>query len=178
MNGAANRSGYSLIELMVVFSISSTLMVISIGWIRYSMTFGKIVQHRQSDHQTLMRLGAIFRDDANHGLSAKMTKKAELQIESLDGTRIVYVTGERFVSRHVMKNESVKAQDHFRFLDALSVQIDADEVQQTVDLVVTKHVPTMLTSDSKGRSSDTSTPICLLIKASINRWNLSRGEMP
>ena len=75
MNGAANRSGYSLIELMVVFSISSTLMVISIGWIRYSMTFGKIVQHRQSDHQTLMRLGAIFRDDANHGLSAKMTKK-------------------------------------------------------------------------------------------------------
>ncbi len=90
------KAAYTLIEMVVVMSIGSVIMLTSVSWIHRSMTLSKQLQVQQ-DHQThLMRLAQVFRSDVRNAAAASIdndrltltppTSQPEAQTEAESGT--------------------------------------------------------------------------------------------
>ena len=69
-----NRRGTSLVEMVVVISVSSALMVVAVGWIHQSLKLGSIMDQRQEHHQSVLRLARQLAPRSGRFLAIRKTR--------------------------------------------------------------------------------------------------------
>jgi prepilin-type N-terminal cleavage/methylation domain-containing protein len=185
MNTTSRRSGYTLIELMVVLSVSSTLLMVSVGWIHQSMTLASTMRDRQHHHQNLMRLSRQLRDDVHHGRSVSMASDQQLVITFADDQKLSYTITDNGIWRRSINGGGPVSQDSFEFSQPVAARWDASELPDWISLVVArKHrVSTPIDGPLTDGSMSTairgdSWPIDLQVRAAIGRWDSLGGAAP
>lgn len=182
MNSTSRRSGYTLIELMVVMSVSSTLLMVAVGWIHQSMTLASAMRDRQHHHQSLMRLSRQLRDDVHRGNSVAMVGDEQLVITFADGPKLSYTISENGISRKSIDGDGPALQDNFEFFRPVAARWDVSGLPDWISLVVVRE-PRMSTSidgpeiggaTSSAESVD-SRPTDLQVRAAIGRWGSFGG---
>lgn len=62
--------GYTLVEIIIVMSIGSVVMLTAVSWIHRSMLLSKQIQSQQDHQSNLIRLAQFFRNDARNAVTA------------------------------------------------------------------------------------------------------------
>ena len=130
------RQGSNLIEVMVVITLSSTLMIIAVGWIHQSMKLGSVIRERQRHHQSLMRLSRQLRDDVRSGESMTVTNETELVIRQDESRTSRYAIEPNGIRFQVRREDEVIQQDFFRTTPNAHIVWETSEMPQWVSLVV------------------------------------------
>ena len=185
MNPTWRRSGYTLIELMVVLSVSSTLLMVAVGWIHQSMTLASAMRDRQHHHQSLMRLSRQLRDDVHRGVSASMASDEQLVITFADGKKLSYTIKENGIWRQSIGGDGPVLQDNFEFFRPVAARWDVSELPDWISLVVVREprVATpidgpMIDGSTPTAVSVDSRPTDLQVRAAISRWGSFGGVEP
>lgn len=164
-----SRRGYTLIELMVVISVSSTLMVLAIGWIHQSMKLGSVMRDRQHHHQSLLRLSRQLRDDVHQGESLAVEKETRLVITMAGQQTTVYEIMPERLSRVTRDANAVTSRESFPIDPRAIAHWEPAELPDWISLLVERgsHAATI----RKETSSDASEPrpIDLHIRAAVGR---------
>ena len=157
------RFGVSLVELLVVMSVSSTVMFVSAAWIHQSLRLGSAIDNRNQHHQSLLRLARQLRDDVQRGVSMAMADDSELVIQLFGENTLRYSIGEDEVSFRVTNADGVVIQDAFELARGSSCRWDTGEMPNAITLVTTRASPA---------KADVSVPVTdLRIRTTIDRWS-------
>ena len=131
-----NRRGSNLIEMIVVITLSSTVMIIAVGWIHQSMKLGSIIRERQRHHQSLMRLSRQLRDDVRSGESMSMSSGTELVIRQDESKTCSYAIGPNGILFQARRKDEVIQQDFFRTSPSVNIVWETSEMPDWISLVV------------------------------------------
>lgn len=157
------RFGVSLVELMVVMSVSSTLMIVSAGWIHQSLRLGSAIDNRNEHHQSLLRLARQLRDDVQRGVSMEMADDSELLITLDDGSILRYTIRETEVAFRATNADDVVNQDAFKLARRSVCRWDATELPDAI---------TFVTIRASSANADVAVPVTdLRIRTSVDRWS-------
>lgn len=136
MKPLTRRRAVSLIELMIVMSLSSTLLFIAVAWIHQSMKLASTMRSRTDHHATLLHLSRQLRDDVQHGQSMRMEDETQLVIAMASGGSVVYTIIPAGVSRQVNEADRVTAGERYSLNSPLSARWDASELPDWISLIV------------------------------------------
>lgn len=96
-----NPMGFTLVELLVVISVGSGLMLLAIGVVQQSMTFAQLGYHRADQDRTMVRLDRQFRQDVHRCEGFELQADNQLQM-SLDAeTEVVYTIESSRIERRL-----------------------------------------------------------------------------
>ena len=165
-----SRRAYTLIELSIVLSVSSALMVVAAGWIHQSMKFGAIVRSRQDTHHSLLRLGGQLRDDVQRGQSLVMAGETELVILASDTLKTTYTIAPQQITRIVKDGEQVVSQDMFPLALTSEPSWEVGELPATISLTIVRESGTPVDVVFKGDSRSSSRAVDLHIRVSADRF--------
>ncbi len=132
------QRGYTLIELVVVISMTSVLLVVIVGWLHQSLKFGSAMRQRQQNHRNLTELAWQLRDDVRQSKSIAIEDGTRLVIESPTGNITSYTILD---SQSVLEREqSGSPAQHSQFeLSASSIaHWDSAELPEWISLIVVK----------------------------------------
>jgi type II secretory pathway pseudopilin PulG len=92
MNGSIDRrrSGFTLLEVIVLISVSSLLMTIVGIWLHKLLLFSNTMLERQRDHVGLQRMSAEMRLDVQLARSWSFISPDELELVMVDDSIIRY----------------------------------------------------------------------------------------
>lgn len=171
-----SRKGSSLIETIVLLSVSSTLLLIAVGWIHQSMHLATVLRDHERHHQSLMRLSRQFRDDA-HAARTITGEESEVAFAMNDMT-VRYQIESNVVRRSETRgsDETVHGEETYQLRDRAVVTLDLTESPQWVSLVVHRRPPHQPSGDRVADASLTS-PRDLAIHAAVGRWNQDAREL-
>ncbi len=130
------KSGSSLVEMMVVMTVGSTLLVLAMGWIHQSFRLASLMRDRERHHQSLMRLSRQFRDDAHVATMATVNDQRVTFV--IEETMIQYHVDGHTVARLERKNgeKAITSQDLFGLDSYADVQWDASQLPNWISLNV------------------------------------------
>lgn len=128
--------GVSLLETLVAFSLVSILLLISAGWIHQTMRFASIMQHRQEQHQGVLRLSRQLRDDVHHGQTVRIDSEQVLVIQGHAGRQTIYTTDAQRVIRQVRSETMLESEDSFPLASATQLKWDGSELPDWITLEV------------------------------------------
>lgn len=165
------RAGSSLIETLVVIAVSSSLLVLAVGWIHQSFRLATTIRNHDRHHQSVMRLSRQFRDDAHFADSASCDDSSTRFVIHNDEI-VVYRIQENVVRRlrQTKTGETTLSQDSFALHTHASVVFDDSELPGWVSLTVLRGNPARrdsaasLDSDNKGAR-----PTDLSVRAAVGR---------
>lgn len=172
------RSGSSLIEVIVLLSVSSTLLLIAVGWIHQSMRLATVLRDHERHHQSLMRLSRQFRDDAN---AARTITGDGAEVDfAMDDVSVRYEIESNVVRRSQMSktSETIFGIETYQLRDRAVVTLDLTDSPQRVSLFVHRR-PLMEPRPAVGRANDEmlSSPRDLMIHAAVGRWNQDVSDL-
>ena len=173
-----SRRAYTLIELSVVVSVSSALMVVAAGWIHQSMKFGAIVRSRQNTHHILLRLVSQLRDDVQRGKSMVMQGNNELVILASDSVKTTYTISPERITKIVTDGEQVASQEMFPLVSTSEPSWDATELPSTISLTIVRGSGTPIAAGFKSDSRPSSRAVDLHVRVSADRFAGSREATP
>lgn len=136
MKPFTRRNGVSLIELTIVMSLSSILLLIAVGWIHQSMQLASSMRSRTDRSATLLRLSRQLRDDVHHGESIRMQDDARLIIAMQNDRRVIYTITPTGVSRRLTEADRVTAGEQYSLESPVSARWDASELPDWISLIV------------------------------------------
>ena len=174
-----DRRGASLLETMVVVSVSSTLMLIAVGWIHQSFKLSSGLRDRQRQHQSLLRLGRDLRDDAHRAIAVEKNENEEVRFrvedaETEKGIVILYrrdAGGFVRLTQRVADNE-VLSQERYHLDRGALVRWDTSGLPDRIGLAVLRTRPDSAADEeaAEPRIADFN------IDASIGRWRMKSME--
>ncbi|TWT82746.1 hypothetical protein CA13_42090 [Planctomycetes bacterium CA13] len=170
------RYGYSLIELMVVISVSAVLMTITVGWIIGAMKHASTMRDRSRCHQSMLQLARDFRDDVHSASSAKLPAPNTLVMKQNDSESITYrFRSSDSVERQVAKNDRLTHRQQYWLAPDYLVQWSVLDLGDEVGMVITSKPKQAYFLGSKtaelSQFEDTSAaPSALFVKAQLGRF--------
>ncbi|TWT75408.1 hypothetical protein [Allorhodopirellula solitaria] len=170
--------GSSLIETVVILSVSSTLLVIAVGWIHQSIQLASVLRGHERHHQSLMRLSRQFRDDA-HAAQSIAGDGAQVDF-AIDGIRVRYQIEDHVVrrSQSSSSDESVRSEETYALRDQAAVEWQLDQSRRWVSLVVYRHRANESgIADHQGADEGSSSPQDLAIRAEVGRWLAAPSDL-
>ena len=183
MKSFMHRQGVSLVELMIVMSLSSTLLFIAVGWIHQSMSLASALRSRTDHHATLLRLSRQLRDDVHHGESMSMQGDARLIIAMPDDRRVAYTITPTGISRQLTDADQVTAGEQYSLQSPVSARWDASELPDWISLVVDRAEPVPVSPDPlKSLTTGPNAPpkiADLHVRTGVgrdSRWRTARAE--
>lgn len=90
---SSNRLGFTLIEVLVLISVSSILLTVVALWLHKLLLFSSTLMERQRDHINLNRLATELRQDVMFAKSWSFPNPKEpshLELTMVDGSKIQY----------------------------------------------------------------------------------------
>ncbi|MCM2371536.1 hypothetical protein [Aporhodopirellula aestuarii] len=180
MNGTPqHRTGSSLIEIIVLLSVSSTLFVIAIGWIHQSFRLASIMRDHERHHQSLLRLSRQFRDDAH--LATQVTSEGDTMIFQADEFEIQYRRDGNTVRRSLRNSsdDAASGEESYQLSEHTAVRFDIDETPDWVALTVHRVDPASRSNAESGEETETEiddSPRDVAIRAAVGRWRGDRDE--
>ncbi len=176
---ARGRSGgYSLIELVVVLAVSSTLLVVAVGWIHQSMKFGALVRARQTHHQSLLRLASLLRGDVNRGQVMSIDGAGQLSITTDTSSRIRYTITPTALRRQIIEGDRVSSQDTFTVMPTTILLWEVGGMPETVGLIVERGNQLPRARVEAVTDAGSAPMIELHVRASVGRWSPATGVRP
>ncbi|EMI54729.1 hypothetical protein RSSM_03845 [Rhodopirellula sallentina SM41] len=173
---------------MVVLSVSSTLLVLAVGWIHQSIRLASILRSHERHHQSVLRLSRQFRDDAhlaaqviqNENEIRFLAENSEIryQIDDLTVTRIHQTPSDDAPPHRESYQLAVRSEASFDLLP------DSDWVVLTVRRRRPPHAAAEphtsnpdASADSTPRESEkVSLPTDLVVRAAVGRWSDERSD--
>jgi prepilin-type N-terminal cleavage/methylation domain-containing protein len=185
--GQQVRRGYTLIELVVVISMTSVLLVVVVGWLHQSLKFGSSMRERQRNHRSLTELAWQLRDDVRQSESIAVEDNNRLVIKSLGGNTTSYTLSNSKSVVERKENGSSNQQSQFELSDSSVAHWDTSEMPDWISLVVSKQPdgkfsPANQATTNKDSKSNTmpgdpiltheehQKPIDLHVRVGPNRW--------
>ena len=179
---STKRQGYSLVEMLVVMTVSAALMVIAIGWIHQSLKLATLSRNRQIHHQNLLALAHQLRTDTQCSQSMVIDDDSKLVLRSADKGMLVYAIESAGVRRvHHELGES-KSQEFYRLSSGSKAAWDASELPGWITLRIQrsrgfKMSRSALRSDDpnateniKRDANPIEPPVDLIVRAGIRRF--------
>ena len=161
------RTGYSLLELLVVISMTGTLMVLATGWIHQTMKFSTKLKNLQGHHQNLTRLARELRDDVRQSDAISLEGETQLLIKSAEGNETrVYEIASNSITLKKLQNGNMVQKETLNLPHQSSARWDSSEMPNWISLIVERD-PT----PAGGSSLDT--PVDLHVRVGPNRWRNS-----
>ncbi|MEZ6088592.1 MAG: hypothetical protein R3C05_11305 [Pirellulaceae bacterium] len=180
----ADRSGVSMLEIIVVVSVTATLMTLCVSWIHQSMKFASKMRDRQHAHQSLLRLSRELRDDVNLGKTLSMKDGQSLQIANSDSETIVYTIEGSVVLKTVFREREATKSERFELIPGSVAIWRSDAMPDTVSLTVRQPSPLQTTHRSATdetptdpASATSSASVDFYFQASCNRWPDAQVEL-
>ncbi|MBB3204257.1 type II secretory pathway pseudopilin PulG [Rhodopirellula rubra] len=187
------RRGSSLIEIMVVLSVSSTLLVLAVGWIHQSFRLATAMRNHERNHQSLLRLSRQFREDAHLATSVS---PVDAGVDFLfDDLTIRYRVGGNAVIRSLRKTtaEDVVGRESYQLATNSRLRFDVDSTAGWATLVVRRAgPPTKRNTDESNVPSDntqninpqiiegfdeqSTTLTDLTVRAAVGRWRNAQTQ--
>ena len=156
------RQGSSIVELMVVLSVSSTLMMVSTSWIHQSLRLGSTSRIQQEHHHSLMRLARQFRDDVYLASTVALVDDKDIRVTLDDGRTVQYSIGADGILFSVSKGDDTFRQDFFELARGSQCRWDGSQMPDAIALVVIRRT---------GTQPEVSDPVAdVRIRASVGRW--------
>ncbi|MEM9589572.1 MAG: prepilin-type N-terminal cleavage/methylation domain-containing protein, partial [Planctomycetota bacterium] len=87
------RQGTTLIEMLVVMSLTATLLGLAIGWIHQSMALASSSRLRGRQERSLQRLTNQLRDDIHLATSATLEDETTLTLQLGPQISVRYIVG-------------------------------------------------------------------------------------
>ena len=128
--------GVSLLETMVAMLLISTLLLLSLGWVHQSFKFSSLMQQRQSQHQTLLRLARQVRDDLRHGHSVTVDQNNRVLVQLPADQQVAYQTIDQQLVRRSRSAADPPTEDAFPLASGTTVQWDASELPDWISLTI------------------------------------------
>ncbi len=172
------RTAYTLIELVVVLSVSSTLLVVATQWVHQSMKFGAIIRSRDTHHQSLLRLANLLRDDVNSGQAISIEQPDDLMIVTTSSKRVRYTITPIGVRRAMMDGERTIAQDTFSVASTSAIRWIVDEMPRSIGLVIERGNRLSPSRVASAPDESRSRIVELCVRATVNRWPATPGDFP
>lgn len=173
----SSRAGSSLIETMVLLSVSSTLLLTAVGWIHQSMHLATVLKDHERHHQSLMRLSRQFRDDAH--AARTITGDDSGVAFAMDDMTVRYEIESNVVRRSQISgsDEAIHGEETYQLRDRAVVTLDLNESPKWVALFVHRR-PQRVPQIVHDRTDDelSSAPRDLAIHAAVGRWNEDASE--
>ena len=140
MNFRGARNGYSLLELLLVMSALSVLMVINLGWLHQSMKFSSSMTQNQRHHQALTRLAWMLRDDVRECKTMSINGQ-QLLLNCKNGNQVQYTitkTGSVQVKKKALSSptSSNTIREEFKLHPGSNIRWDASELPDWISLIV------------------------------------------
>lgn len=180
-NQSKRDKGSSLIEIIVVLSVSSSIVVLAIGWIHQSMRFATVIRNHDRHHQSLTRLSRDFRDDAHFAMSATIQDQhVEFRID--DDEAIVYAIDGSIVERRRIRNpdepdakDEFIARESYLMADASTIRFDSSELPKWISITVQRADPAKRNQSALPDEAKESTrPVDLHVRAVVGRLLLDQ----
>ena len=156
------KSGFSILETIILMSVASTVMMVAVGWIHQSLKFGSIMDQRTEHHATLMRLARELRDDVHRGESLAMESDSALLISMSDNRAVRYAIRNNRVVLSDSEAGKIVRNESFQLAERSNVWWDQSEMPQSVVLVVERA--------SLAHSVAAAPVVDLHVSASVRRW--------
>lgn len=173
------HSGFTLIELMVVISVTSVLIVMTAAWLNETMKFSARVRGLERHHRQLTRLATKFRFDVRHGESIAVQDRTRLVISYPGGREIVYAIFGNSVQLEELVGNRTRREKYTLARNSM-VDWDVSQLPDSIGLVVTRGNTASLTSNKTSSEEmpilidKTQMLIDLHVNVSVNRWPGSR----
>ena len=114
-----NRTGKSLIEVLIVLSIASLVFTLSAQTFARLMRADKAARHSLVARSNLTRLAKAFRQDVNSATNATTADDAkQLTLQQQNGIRIEYRAENETVTRQTLQGETRLSRDEFKLADS------------------------------------------------------------
>ncbi len=161
------RRGSSLVEVMIVISVSATILLTAIGWIHQSFKLARMVKQKQQHHQQLMRLSDQFRQDVRLCRQATSDAEGRWILESDEHGKVIYTAEDALISRVYQSAETSQTQyEQYPLASGSTLHWDDTELPQWLTLVVRR---------SRGGSERAEhfaaeAPLDLRVRAAVGRW--------
>ncbi|WP_144058783.1 type II secretion system protein J [Rhodopirellula sp. SWK7] len=189
------RRGSSLVEIMVVLSVSSTLLVLAVGWIHQSFRLATVMRNHERNHQSLLRLSRQFRDDAHLATSVSPN---DAGVDFLfDDLTIRYRVDGNAVIRSLRKTtaEDVVGRESYQLATNSRLRFDVDSTAGWATLAVRRAAPTternadesnapsanapnINSQNIEGFDEQSATPTDLTVRAAVGRWRNEQTQGP
>lgn len=171
------QRGHTLIELLVLLAVASSLMMVSISWIRYSMKFATAIRLRENQHQNLLRLASHFRHDVQRGISMSFTDDGRLLIEHAANRQVTYQLLATEVVRWTTNEHGQSTQDAFPLAATSKLRWDRQQMPRSVALIVRRGRGFTDADDPSISRHAAAMPVDLIVRSSVGRWpeNLEPG---
>ena len=166
----SKRKGFTLVEMLVVISVGSTLMMLAIGLVHQSMTLSKAVQSNSARLHATNRFIDQFREDVHTSNNVVCQDSKSLNIEFVDASssrtkQIRYTSSNNKILREevlfddkIRREELVLSEQGFGHFE-----IDSDE--RIARLTIEKK------SDQKDSEMKDAPPrLDRKVEAAIGRW--------
>ncbi len=169
-----NRSGYSLIELIMFISVSGVLLAVNVTWMHQSLTFSSTINQRQGQHQNLTRLAGDLRDDVRLSIGMSSPDEKQLELEMPGDILIRYVISSSAISVEKRYLDTVLFRDSYAVAAGSDIRWDRSELPDWISLIVYRKVveadeierKTLSTVSPEQRNQ----PVELMIRVGTKRW--------
>ena len=151
--------GYSLLEMMVVITAGSLLLVITGAWMHQSLHFARSMQSQTEHHTNLIRCGWQFRGDGHAARSLSLNGNT-LTITGDDATTTYTLLDSKIAVETV--RGSITFRDQFALASQSKASWDDSAMPSGIGLIVAR-------ADIDGTTSESS-PIDLHVQANVQRW--------
>lgn len=156
------RSGYSLIELLIVISGSAVLMSLVGVWTFKLLQFSVDVRQRHSDSVSMNRLAIDFRRDVRWADQVKIGNDSQLDLHGGDGNLISYRLLNHPLGCSIevqqQKGDQVLRRDEYRLSEKCLVSWDLSELPDWTSLVIYRRPGFNIPSHWDGKISPVSSP--------------------
>ncbi len=164
------RTGFTLIEMVFVVSITGILMMMVVGWIHETMRFSARMTSHQQQHRQLTRLAWNFRTDVRMSQSMSLKVGQRLVLLQTEDRKITYtISGTTIVVERT--DGSLTQQERFPLAFGTQAKWDSGGLPNSIGLIVSRSPhPPGPRSDAPDEAKNESLLLDIHIFAQIQRW--------
>ena len=154
------RTGFTLLELLIVLSVSSFLLVIAGAWINKTVQFTAKTNRIQRQHVALQRLASDLRNDIRSAIGMRLENDS-LILNHADDRVATYTISGSTLRVNKQYNAKTIYQNHFRLGQGAQLVWDDAELPEFISFYVRQSAPEIVGKSSSKKFYQGGPVFCL-----------------
>ena len=166
----AERSGFTLLQLLIVVSILPLLLISATTWVHESLKMSNRFKHRRETNVVLNHFSNEFQNDVHGCKSLELNSDLnQVELTGHEGQKVVFQIQDGQVNKIVTVGGEVVGREDFRLSNEYFAQWDVEAGADRAALKVLRY-PTPLSSSAPESLDAPDAKVELVISAKANRW--------